>query len=126
MLESNKQIIGQEKDRDSIGKECITFSKLYENIFFSGSNNGALNICIIEESGQITRKKYQLHDNKITCMVSSLLNENLLCTVGLDRKMMLFDLKTGKVVQETKLGFGALCCALNEADYSMAIGGTRG
>lgn len=126
MLESNKQIINQEKDRDSIGKECVSFSKLYENIFFTGSNNGGLKICIVEESGYVTRKKYQVHENKITSMVSSLLNENLLCTVGLDRKLKLFDLKIGKVVQETNLGFGGLCCALNEADYTMVVGGHSG
>lgn len=114
------------KDTERVGVEYLTYSLLYDNIFFSGYNDGHLGVNFIDESGNLTSNHYSIHENKITRIISSKLNENLLVSLSLDQNLCLFDLNSGSVVNELKLSFPILSGDLNEADYSIVIGGVKG
>jgi WD40 repeat protein len=114
------------KDTELVGVEYLTYSLLYDNIFFSGYNNGNLGVNVIDDSGSLSCTHYSIHENKITQILSSKLNENLLVSLSLDQNLCLFDLNSGSVVNELQLSFPVLSGDLNEADYSIVIGGVKG
>lgn len=121
-----KKVISMQKSPDSIGLGYVSYSPLYSNIFFTGENNGEIGLNVLQNDGTLKRQKYPIHSNKVTKIFSSELNENLLISMGLDQTVCLFDLNEGKVVQKIKLDFPILCGDINEADYTLAVGGFGG
>lgn len=125
MNPENKKVLCMDRDSAS-GLSFITFSPLYDNIFFVGYTSGDFSLNVFSSEGQLQKKKYSLHSNKISQLISSKLNENLLISMSLDQSVSLFDLNEGKSIQKVDVGFPILCGDLNEADYTLVLGGVEG
>ena len=126
MNPESHEVISMDKSQERIGIGSLTYSSMYEEIFFTGENNGSIGLNIIQSTGELKRTKYPIHNNKITQLISSQLNEKLLISMGLDQTVCLFDLNDGKVAQKIQLDFPILCGDINEADYTLVVAGTGG
>jgi WD40 repeat protein len=122
----SKKLLYENKISSSSGLSFITFSQLYENIFFVGHNSGKVSLNIFNPASELSNKTYDLHSNKISELISSNLNENLLISMSLDQHVCLFDLNEGKAIQKVDVGYPILCGDLNEADYTLVVGGVKG
>lgn len=122
----SKEILCMDKTPSSSGLSAVTFSRPYENIFFVGHNSGEVSLNIFDSSLNLKKKKYELHSNKVSALVSSRLNENLLISLSLDQTVSLFDLNEGKSIQALDVGYPLLSGDLNEADYTLVVGGVGG
>lgn len=120
------EILHLEKLTASSGLSHVTFSELYESIFFVGHTSGDLSLGIFDPAGGLQKTQYDLHTNQITQLISSKLNENLLISLSLDQKVCLFDLNEGQSIQKLNVGYPILCGDLNEADYTLVVGGVNG
>ena len=121
-----KEVLCIDKMSSSAGLSFVTFSQLYENIFFVGHNSGQFSLNIFSSNAELSKSTYDLHSNKISEMISSKLNENLLITLSLDQHVGLFDLNEGKAIKKINLGYPILSGDMNEADYTLVVGGVDG
>lgn len=122
---NSKEILSLDRDSGS-GLSYVTFSQLYNNIFFVGHTSGDFSLNIFAPEGKLQKKKFSLHTNKVSELISSKLNENLLISLSIDQTVCLFDLNEGKNIQQIDVGFPILCGDLNEADYTLVLGGVGG
>lgn len=122
----SKDILSMDKSPSSSGLSAVTFSLPYENIFFVGHNSGEVSLNSFDPALNLQKKKYELHSNKVSALISSRLNENLLISLSLDQTVCLFDLNEGKAIQAMDVGYPLLSGDLNEADYTLVVGGVGG
>jgi WD40 repeat protein len=122
----SKEVLCIDKMTSSAGLSFVTFSQLYENIFFVGHNSGEFSLNVFNQSAKLSKTTFDLHSNKISELISSKLNENLLISLSLDQHVCLFDLNEGKAIQKINIGYPLLSGDLNEADYTLVVGGVEG
>jgi WD40 repeat protein len=69
----------------------VKFSPLRKNHLLSGSNDGSITVWDVSTRDSIANFPCS-HQSKVTALASSVYNENLICSSGIDQKVIFYDI----------------------------------
>ena len=115
------------KQKEYDGVKKLAFSPKKRHILSTVSTNGFLRIWDVESSvPEELMISFQEHTKTCTDLSFSPVKENLMCTTGLDKKVLFYDLEKQKKIKSFETNAQLTSCCFHEDGSSLFIGNVLG